>query len=131
MKCKNILRVNYLYIFSPPPRPPTYSLRSPNATQLAPSTKAGFRNKEKYFSHKIMPTRRDSRKNKPSKKEGARSSKSKERKRIHTEAMKSKEKKTKRRKAGNAKRGSEKQGRATQARKNNNKHSKYRTKKQT
>ena len=28
-----------------PPRPPNYSLRSPNTTQLAPSTKAGFRNK--------------------------------------------------------------------------------------
>ena len=28
-----------------PPRPPNYSLRSPNTTPLAPSTKAGFRNK--------------------------------------------------------------------------------------
>ena len=28
----------------PPPPHPTYSLRSPNTTQLAPSTKAGFRN---------------------------------------------------------------------------------------
>ena len=28
----------------PPPRPPNYSLRSPSTTQLAPSTKAGFRN---------------------------------------------------------------------------------------
>ena len=27
-----------------PPRPPNYSLRSPSTTQLAPSTKAGFRN---------------------------------------------------------------------------------------
>ena len=27
-----------------PPRPPTYSLCSPNTTQLTPSTKAGFRN---------------------------------------------------------------------------------------
>ena len=27
----------------PPPRPPNYSLRSPSTTQLAPSTKAGFR----------------------------------------------------------------------------------------
>ena len=38
-----------------------------------------------------MPTRTNSRKDKPSKKEGAKSSKSKDRKRIHTEAMKSKE----------------------------------------
>ena len=29
-----------------PPRPPTYSLRSPSTTQLAPSTKAGFRKTE-------------------------------------------------------------------------------------
>ena len=35
----------YVYLLrATPPRPPNYSLRSPNTTPLAPSTKAGFRN---------------------------------------------------------------------------------------
>ena len=35
----------YVYLLrAAPPRPPNYSLRSPSTTQLAPSTKAGFRN---------------------------------------------------------------------------------------
>ena len=35
----------YAYLLrATPPRPPNYSLRSPSTTQLAPSTKAGFRN---------------------------------------------------------------------------------------
>ena len=37
----------YVYLsLATPPRPPTYSLRSPSTTQLAPSTKAGFRKTE-------------------------------------------------------------------------------------
>ena len=35
----------YVYLLrATPARPPNYSLRSPSTTQLAPSTKAGFRN---------------------------------------------------------------------------------------
>ena len=33
-----------------PPKPPNYSLRSPDTTPLAPSTKAGFRNIAKHVS---------------------------------------------------------------------------------